>query len=63
MTICRDTALRIYEICKGEPADADPDETASQIESEIRRAMFQAAYCSPRCDSTQCKQSDGGDGT
>lgn len=63
MDICRDTALRLYELCKAEPATADPDETVSQMANAIHDAMFRAAYCEPRCESRECKQGDGGQGT
>ncbi len=62
MDICQETALRLYEMCKGESVDADPDETVARMALTVHEAMFRACYCAPRCESTECKQINGGNG-
>ena len=57
--ICRETALRMYEVVKGEADEADPDETVQQLAAAVHEAMFRAGYCSPRCDSMSCRQRNG----
>jgi len=54
--ICRETALRMYKACKAEPPEADPDETVQLMAEAVHEAMFQANYCSRRCDSEACRQ-------
>jgi len=62
MTICRETAERMYSICQAE-TDADPAEIIAQLEAAVHEAMFRAAYCEPRCESKSCRQTNGGEGT
>ena len=61
--ICHETALRLYEILKGEAPETDPAETVALMENAIQDVMFQAGYCERRCDSKDCEQADGGNGT
>jgi hypothetical protein len=61
--ICWDTARRIYQFCKAEKPEDDPEETVTRIKDEVHTAMFQAGYCRPRCESKDCEQVDGGHAT
>lgn len=61
--ICFETALRLYEICQGETAEADPEETVQEMAAAVHEAMFSAGYCSARCESTECQQGNGGHDT
>lgn len=55
--ICQETALRMYEICKGESREGDPEETVRAMALAVHEAMFRAGYCaSSRCDSKECRQ-------
>lgn len=54
--ICGETALRLYEICKREQREDDPEETVRAMALAVHDAMFRAGYCSPRCDSKECRQ-------
>ena len=54
--ICRETALRMYEVVKGEPPEADPGETVQQMAAAVHEAMFRAGFCEPRCESQSCRQ-------
>lgn len=60
--ICGETALRLYEICKRESVEADPEETLRELARAVHEGMFRAGYCSARCESTVCRQTNGGDG-
>jgi hypothetical protein len=54
--ICQETALRMYEICKGESREDDPEETVRTMALAVHEAMFRAGYCGPRCDGKECRQ-------
>ena len=54
--ICQETALRMYQICKGESREDDPEETVREMALAIHEAMFHAGYCESRCDSKECRQ-------
>ena len=54
--ICRETALRMYEACKAEPPEADPEETIRLMAQAVHEAMFRSRYCAPRCESKDCQQ-------
>lgn len=53
--ICHETALRMYEVVKGESDEADPEETVQQMAAAVHEAMFRAGYCTPGCDSIACR--------
>lgn len=55
-TMCQEAALHLHEICKRESVEADPDETILAIETVLQELMFRADYCSPRCESTECRR-------
>ncbi len=54
--LCRETALRMYEVCKKESQEADPEETVRMMAQAVHEAMFRAGYCSPRCENKKCRQ-------